>query len=171
LGASGNANQVFCAYGTGNPSDPTSWTGEINVPNAPSSFNFTDSFIGGYVYLGLHSNGTINAELSTSLGKLLIYAAGPSDASSPFTTSSFCVASPGPPCTAALDGSGGTPTVNGDIFVPNGSVNLNNKGGANWTTFVQAWKVGLFTSGGLTGDGPGGGPGGSPLPGADLLIQ
>jgi hypothetical protein len=168
-----NANQVFCATGTGagvSPSDPSTWTGKIIVPGGSGSFNFTDSFIGGYVSIGLHSAGTLSAQLSTSLGNLLIYANG-SDSSSPFTSSSSCPASPGPPCTAVIQNSGGNATVSGDVFVPNGTANVANQGNGVWTTFVEAQDIALNAGGGFTGDGPGGGPGGSPLPGADLLIQ
>jgi hypothetical protein len=162
-----NANQVFCATGTGasvSPSDPSTWTGNIIVPANSGSFNFTDSFIGGYVSVALHSAGTLSAQLSTSLGNLLIYANGTDSAS----TLSCPVTSP---CSAVLQNSGGDAYVNGDVFVPNGTANVANSGNGVYTTFVQAQDVAVSASGGLTGDGPGGGPGSSPLPGADLLIQ
>ena len=164
LTAAGNANQVFCAYGTGQPDDPTTWNGTISVPSTPGSYNFQDSFLGGYVSIGVHSAGTITAQLSTSLGNLLIYANGTDSSSSlscPVTS----------PCSAVLQNTGGNSTVTGDIFVPNGTVNVVTQGNGTWTTFIQAQDVGLDAGGGLTGDGPGGGSGNSPLPGADLLVQ
>jgi Flp pilus assembly protein TadG len=164
LSAAGNANQVFCAYGTGTPSDPTTWNGTIIVPSSSGAFTFSDSFIGGYVSIGLHSSGTLTAQLSTSLGNLLIYANGTDSSSSlscPVSTA----------CTAAVQNTGGNANVTGDIFVPNGTVDIANQGNGTYQTFIQAQDVGLKAGGGLTGQGPGGGSGTSPLPGADLLIQ
>jgi hypothetical protein len=164
LTASGNANQVFCAYGTGTPSDPTTWNGKIVVPASPGSYNFSDSFIGGYVSIGVHSAGSLTAQLNTSLGGLLIYANGTDSSSTlscPVTT----------PCSAVLAGTGGSANVTGDVFVPNGTANLSNQGTGTYTSFVEAQDVGLQAGGGMQGDGPGGGPGGTPLPGADMLIQ
>jgi hypothetical protein len=163
LSASGNANQVFCAYGTGTPNDPTTWNGTIVVPASSSSFNFTDSFIGGYVSVSTHSAGTLTAQLSTSIGSLLIYANGNDTGSLSCPVSS--------PCSAVLQNTGGNSTVTGDIFVPNGTANVATQGNGTWTTFIQAQDVALNAGGGLAGDGPGGGTGSSPLPGADALIQ
>jgi hypothetical protein len=50
----------------------------------------------------------------------------------------------------AIDGSSGGQTLLGDMFAPNGTVNL---GGGTDTTFVEAQKVSA-SGGGLTGDGP-----------------
>jgi hypothetical protein len=61
--------------------------------------------------------------------------------------------------------------VSGDIFVPNGTINVATQGSGTLTTFIEAQDIGVQGGGGLTGNGPGGGTGGTPLPGADSLVQ
>jgi hypothetical protein len=164
LTVAGNANQVFCAYGTGTPGDPTTWNGTITVPSTSGSYSFTDSFLGGYVSVGLHSSGTLTAQLNTSLGGLLIYANG-TDSSSTLT----CPVTS--PCSAVIQNTGGSTNITGDVFVPNGTANAASQGTGTFSSFIEAQDVGLLAGGGMQGDGPGGGPGGTPLPGADTLTQ
>jgi hypothetical protein len=140
------SGHVYCAWGSGTPSTPSTWTGAITVSSGNGTLQ--SSYIGGSVSLTLQSNVTLAAQLSTGLGKLLIYAN-----------------------TAANVTSQGNATLTGDIFVPNGTVTVNSGGGDNLTTFIEAQDVSMSASGNITGDGPAPGPDGAPTPGADILIQ
>jgi hypothetical protein len=143
------AGHVYCAYGSGSPSNPSSWTGTISVSSGnTNSTGLQASYIGGSVTLALQSNNNLAAQLSTGLGKLLIYANN-----------------------AATVTSQGNATLTGDIFVPNGTATVNSGGGDNLTTFIEAQDVSMNVSGNITGDGPAPGPDGAPTPGADILIQ
>jgi len=157
------ANQVYCAYGTGSLNDPSTWTGQIVVSGKGT---FTDSFIAGYVSLVLGPGASsITAALTNSLGSLLIYANG-TDVASPIdascTVSSQCVAEVQKQ--SKVD-------MTGDVFVPNGTVNIDSQGNGTLTTFIEAQDIAVNAGGGITGDGPSAGFGGTPLPGADLLVQ
>ena len=143
-------NTVYCAWGTGTPSDPSTWNGTI-TSSASSAGIFSDSFIGGTVNLTLGPGSqTWTPALSTSLGSLFVYAVGTG--------------------TAATISTQGSATVTGDIFAPNGKINASTQGSGIFTSFVEAQDVSINAGGGLQGDGPQtGSSGSSPLPGASML--
>ena len=150
------SGQVYCAYGTGTPSTPSTWNGTIYV--APSTGTYSDSFIGGYVNISSQGSVTVNAQLSTTLGSLLLYA-NDTNAASPSTNSAADVSTQG------------KAILSGDMFAPNGTINLTTQGSGTVTTFLEANQIGVSAGGGITGNGPATGTDGQTLAGSDQLTQ
>jgi Flp pilus assembly protein TadG len=121
------AGNIYCAYGTGTPSDPSTYNGTITFggggyPNAP----IAASYIAGTVSAG---NGGIDLQAyNWPTNQLLFYAA-----------------------TGSVTVGGGGNNWDGDFFVPKGSITV--AAGSQTTGFLEAQDV-AFTSGGITGDGP-----------------
>jgi Flp pilus assembly protein TadG len=154
-------NQVYCAYGTGTLSDPSTWNGQINVTGNGA---VTASFIAGYVSLNLGPGASsVTAALTSTLGSLLIYANG-GDSSSPIS----CTVSA--KCAAEVQKQSNV-SFTGDVFVPNGTADIDSQGNGMLTTFIEAQDIAVIAGGGITGDGPSAGFGGTPLPGTDVLVQ
>ncbi len=151
-----SSGQVYCAYGTGTKSDPSTWNGTIYI--APSTGTYSDTFIGGYVNIATQGSITLSSQLSTSIGNLLVYA---NDANSQSPTGN----------SAADISTQGSATLSGDMFVPNGTLNLTTQGSGNVTTFLEANQLSVSAGGGITGNGPATGTDGQTLAGSDQLTQ
>jgi hypothetical protein len=113
---------------------------------------------GGYVNIASQGSVTISSQLSTSIGNLLVYA-NDSSSASPTTTSAADVSTQG------------SATLSGDMFVPNGTLDLSTQGTGNVTTFLEANQMSVSAGGGITGNGPATGTDGQTLPGNDQLTQ
>jgi Flp pilus assembly protein TadG len=142
------SGHVYCAYGTGTQGNPSTWNGTITITSGNTQGVLQATYIAGTVNITLQSNTNQAAQLTTPLGNLWIYANN-----------------------GATVTSQGNATMNGDIFVPNGTANISTGGGDSLTTFIEAQDVVLNVSGNVAGDGPAAGPNGAPIPGQDLLIQ
>jgi Flp pilus assembly protein TadG len=134
-------NNVYCAYGTGTPSNPTTWNGSIK-------FEYGALGSASTPILGTWIAGTINvdhksylAPQTTTPAYPLFYAVGSGTCSVCMTASSS--------------------QVSGAIFAPNGTIEFN--GAGSTANFLESKDVNLV-GGAFTGDGPldsGGGSGSS----------
>lgn len=136
-----SAAGVYCAYGTGTPSDPATWNGTIAVTGGggTASSPLSLTLIGGNVTFG---GG--NYFLKSYSDNLLIYAT-----------------------TGATTLTGGNDAWAGDMFDPNGLATLSG-GNQNQTTLVEANQINI-QGGNFTGDGPTVVNGGSSTLGSDSL--
>ena len=64
----------------------------------------------------------------------------------------------------------GSQTLNGDLFAPNGTANLN-MSEQDVTTFIEGLDINANVSGTMLGDGPTAGTSGSSGAGSDYLVQ
>ena len=152
-------NNVWCAFGTGNPSDPSTYTGTITFQSTPTgTTTIYGTWIGGTInvahgsYLSVQSS-TPNYPLFYD-GQYYNSATG---ACSQYQSGYGVVA------TASGD------QLSGDIFEPCGTIEFNGAGSS--FNFLEANAV--YFDGGtqsFTGDGPSTGGGGT-TPGTDNLIQ
>jgi Flp pilus assembly protein TadG len=132
--ATGN---VYCAYGTGTKSDPSTWTGLIFFHSGSfgtSSSPLRGTWIGGTIEVG---RASFLAAQTTTPTYPVFYAVGSGTCSS---------ASSGGVCMVA-SGSG----VNGAMFAPNGTIEFNGAGGTS--NFLESKDVNLV-GGSFTGNGP-----------------
>ncbi|HWF74430.1 MAG TPA: hypothetical protein VG186_13865, partial [Solirubrobacteraceae bacterium] len=138
-------NNVYCAYGTGTPSTPSTWNGVIYFESGSLGTSTTPlygTWIAGTVEVGHKSY--LSTQTATPTYPLF-YAVGSGTCSS---------ASVGGVCMTA-SGS----VVDGDIFAPNGTIEFNGAGGT--ANFLESKDVNLV-GGTFSGDGPqvtGGGSG------------
>lgn len=123
--------QVYCAYGTGNPSDPSTWNGVMDMTTSSSA---SDSFIGGEVVLTSTGTATLSPQLDTSLGHVLVYA---NDA-----------------VAAANVATAGSASLSGNIFAPNGAITASSVGTGTFLGFVEGQQVVLDAQGSFVGEGP-----------------
>jgi Flp pilus assembly protein TadG len=131
--------QVYCAVGSGTPSNPATWNGALSVAGGSSSMKST--FVAASISVG---GGTTLASCGDNL---------------PYFSSSTCSAptpsTPNYPLFYAISGtinaSSGGNGMSGDWFAPNGAISVG--GGTSFIGFLEAQTVNL-SSGGITGDGP-----------------
>jgi Flp pilus assembly protein TadG len=145
------SGQVWCATGTGTASTPSTWNGLFDFQS--SATTLTGNWIGGTV--DLDENGWTLSPQLTSFP--LLYATGSGNCSSG-TNGGVCM-------------TGGSQTVNGSIFAPNGWIEFN--GGSSTTTnFLEAQTI-YFNGGSnhIIGSGPTSLSGGGVTAGADSLTQ
>ncbi len=148
-------DNVYCAYGTGTPSNPATWTGLIyfqagNLGSASTPIQGT--WIGGTIEVGHKSY--LQTQTTTPTYPVL-YAVGSGTCSS---------ASVGGVCMSAAGNE-----ITGGIFAPNGTVQFN--GGSTATdNFVEGQAVD-FIGGSFTGSGPTNGGTTGTTPGSDSLTQ
>jgi hypothetical protein len=142
---------VWCAYGTGTPSNPATWTGNILItgPDGSSTSPYVASYIGGSV--------------STQSGGDTLAAYDCSQTATSCTYPLFYLVGTGTPA----DFSNGGISLYGAIFCPNGSIDLG--GGGNYATFLEAENV-TDQGGGFRGIGPVVSGSGGGLTGTDQLI-
>ena len=133
------SGQVYCAVGSGTPSNPATWNGALSVAGGSSSMRGT--FVAASITVG---GGTTLAACGYNL---------------PYYASSTCGApapsTPNYPLFYAISGtvnaSQGGNGLAGDWFAPHGTITVG--GGTNFVGFLEAQAVNL-SSGGITGDGP-----------------
>src|SRR5579875_1464370 len=142
------SGQVWCAYGSGNPADPSTWNGLIYLQS--DSIGVTGNWIGGTIEFG--QNGW---DLSPQLQNFpVLYATGSGDCSNG-NNGGVCM-------------TGGSQTINGSVFAPNGWIQFN---GAGTTTENFLEGQGIDFIGGnqsIVGTGPTN-IGGPSSPGTDSL--
>lgn len=145
------SGQVWCAYGSGNPSNPSTWNGLIYLQS--DSTTVTGNWIGGTIEFG-NAGWTLSPQITTFP---VLYATG-SGSCSPASSGGVCITS-------------GTQTITGSIFAPNGMLQFN--GGSTTTNnFLEAQDVDFIGgSQKILGTGPPSGNGGPPTPGTDTLAQ
>jgi hypothetical protein len=141
--------QVWCAYGSGTPSIPSSWNGLIYLQS--DSTTVTGNWIGGTIEFG-HDGWSLTPQLESFP---TLYATGSGDCS-PASSGGICMA-------------GGTETVSGSLFAPNGWIEFN--GAGSTSNFLESQYI-YFDGGSqnITGDGPTNIGGGTSTPGTDSLI-
>jgi Flp pilus assembly protein TadG len=147
-------NNVYCAYGTGTKSDPSTWTGLIYFHSGSfgtSSTPLLGTWIGGTIEVG---RASYLAPQTTTPTYPVFYAAGSGNCS---TSSSGGV------CMVAANSG-----INGGIFAPNGTINFNGAGGT--ANFLESKDVNL-TGGGFTGNGPLDSGSGGSSSGSTTLLQ
>jgi hypothetical protein len=143
---------IYCAYGSGNPGDPTTWTGAFSFNSASwgsSSSPVALTMIGGYV---TGTSSKVYLEPAANADNCLVYALDPDSADGG----------------AAYIWQNGNSYDTGAVFAPNGTINLN----STYTTsgFLEAQNVDTSNlSYSFTGDGPV--SQGTSTPGSDLLTQ
>jgi Flp pilus assembly protein TadG len=137
-----SSDNIYCDVGTGTASTPTTWNGAIEVAGGP----VTDTFVGGTVTI---DGGTTLTACGWTLSGYQASSCGTS-IPAPVTANYPLVYAVGSG-TSVNDSSGGN-TFYGDLFGPNGTIDI---GGGSWTTFAEGNQInasgGGFT---VTGDGP-----------------
>ena len=143
---------IYCAYGTGTPSNPSTWNGAFSFNSATwgsSSSPVSLTMIGGYV---TGTSSTVYLQPASNADNCLVYALDADSADGG----------------AAYTWGNGNSHDTGAIFAPNGSINLN----STYTTsgFLEAQNINTsnltYT---FTGTGPVAGAGGGA--GSDILTQ
>jgi hypothetical protein len=193
------AGYIYCAYGTGTKSDPSTWNGNISMSgggfSGTQSNPTPDTFVGGSVTM----NGTYYFESCgySSSGYTAANCKGASGQSMPAPPLCSSSSAPSPcnyPLIYATDNATNAPACNlrlavsvciaggasdweGDIFAssgdalpPNGSGTVYLVGGSQSTTFVEAYNV-LWVNGNAIGDGPTSTSGTTTTAGTDSLAQ
>lgn len=142
---------VYCAYGSGTASTPSTWNGTISFPSGTgtSSSPASVTLIGGNIALSSNSTYTAYSQ------NLFAYAA----------CTSACKNGQNPYFSAV----GGGLTFSGDVFVPNGQASFTG-GNVNFTGFTEALTI-IDLGGNQTGDGPSFSGGPQLIPGSSTLSQ
>ncbi len=154
--ASPSSGQVWCAYGTGNPTNPADYTGAINFGSQNETA--TGTWIGGTINVG--AKGDTLSVPTTTPTYPLFYAS--SSGLSCGNTSPITV-----PVAVCMTGQNAI--ANGDIFAPTGTIVFN--GAGSTLNFLEAQAID-FVGGSVTGDGPNyAGSGTVTGPGTDQLTQ
>jgi Flp pilus assembly protein TadG len=186
-GAAGDQPQpgsIYCAYGTGTPSSPSTWNGAITI-NSSGNNTFDATFVGGSISYTGNGGDTISpcgytpsGFSSATCGTQSSPVPAPATANYPV----FYVvgADQATPCVPATPGScalnvqsTGNLTLDGDVFVTDGTAALTFQGNQSaGNTFIEANYINAVMDGNFQGDGPtvsgsGGGVGG----GLDYLVQ
>ena len=149
-----STNNVYCAYGTGTKSDPSTWNGLIYFHSGSFGSSTTPlygTWIGGTIEVGRQS---FLAPQASTPNYPVFYATGSGNCSSSSNGGICMVAS----------GSG----VNGGMFAPNGTIEVN--GGSGTANFLESKDVNLV-GGSFTGDGPTTGTVVSSSAGSSALLQ
>jgi Flp pilus assembly protein TadG len=142
------SGNIYCDVGNGTgvlASDPTTWNGAITA-NVPNGTTIESSYVAGSVTL---AGGGTNVACGASASG---YAVSGCDSTIPApSTFLYPVVYAVGTGTAVSTASGGV-TIDGDIFAPNGTINI---GGGGGTTFLEGFDVSISNGGTtLSGDGP-----------------
>ncbi len=143
---------IYCAYGTGSPSNPATWNGAITFSNGASIGSSSSyqalTLIAGSVSM---TSSNVYIKAATGASNCVIYALD-TDAAAGGTAVSIA---------------NGNYGWSGDIFAPKGSVNVNSSSSNG--SFIEAQNVNI-TNLSFTGDGPTfPGSGAPPSSGSDAL--
>ena len=161
-------NNIYCASGSGVPSDPSTWNGSITIALSGSEVLY-DTFVGGSISF----TGSGKDILSSCGYQLSGYTAGncASSVPAPLTTNYPIFYATGSGSNALDITVSGSQTFNGDMFVPNGTASLTMAGNKTLTTFIEANDISATISGTFQGDGPTANNTGSSATGNVQLIQ
>jgi hypothetical protein len=157
--------QVYCAVGPdGVRSNPATWDGTITIA-ASGNNTFSDTFVGGTIsYTGAGSD-TITPCGYTASGYSSSSCSAPAPATSNYPVFYAVGTDPnGPSCTMGTNpsstcafsiSSNGNLTLDGDVFVQNGTANLNFQGNQSaGNTMFEANVINATLNGNFNGDGP-----------------
>jgi hypothetical protein len=148
-------NNIYCASGNGKKSDPSTWNGTITIALSGKNVLY-DTFVGGSISF----TGTGNDTLSSCGYALSGYTPSsncPQSVPSPVTTNYPIFYATGTDCgnNYPLDVYvRGSQTLNGDMFVPNGTASLDMNGNKTLTTLIEANDISASIGGTFQGDGP-----------------
>jgi hypothetical protein len=169
-----NTDSIYCASGGGagvNTEDPSTWNGTITF-NMSGNNTYTDTFVGGSIsYTGTGSD-SVTACGFTTTGFTSSTCSAPTPLTANYPVFYATGADPSGSYALSVPKSTGNLSLNGDIFVPNGTVNGSFGGGQTTYTFIEANSINASLSGNFLGDGPelNGGSSGSIILGGDSLI-
>ncbi len=176
LNGSGNGdsaitNNVYCAVGTGNPAQPSTWNGSINV-SLSGNHTLYDTFVGGSISFNGSGQDTLSSCGYTATG----YASGDCNSAVPTPAGTNSINYPifyatGTSSTALSISISGGQTLFGDMFAPNGTAALNMSGNKTLTTFIEANNISASISGTFQGDGPSTSGSGGSTGGTVSLVQ
>lgn len=160
------SGDIYCDSGSGTASTPSTWSGG-NIAISGSSWN--DTFVASSLSYS-PSGGTVSACGYSVSGytTATCSAAAPATANYPI----FYATGTDPSGSYALSLTGsGNGTIQGDMFVPNGTVYVSLGGTITLTSFIEANAINASLKGTLNGDGPelNGGDSGATISGGDLL--
>jgi hypothetical protein len=148
-------DNVWCAFGTGSPSNPATYNGLIFFVSGALGSTTTPiygTWVGGTIEVGHLSY--LSTQTSTPTYPVF-YSAGSGTCSS---------GSSGGVCMTAANSQ-----INGDVFAPNGTIKFN--GAGQTLNFLEAQAID-FVGGSVTGDGPNYVGGGATAgPATDQLLQ
>lgn len=154
------SGQIYCDVGTGNPNTPSTWNGTL-LANQSGSTTIESSYVAGTVKIGggskLEACGYSLSGYQASACNSTVPAPGAVNYPLAYATQTG----------TSIDASSGGGTLTGDLFAPNGTINI---GGGSSTSFLEAQDVN-WSSGGITGDGPNMSGSGSSTGGSSSLIQ
>ena len=161
-------DNIYCASGTGDPAQPSTWNGSITIDLQGKDTLF-DTFVGGTITFSGAGKDVLSACGYATGG----YTAANCAASVPKpTTANYPIFYVTGNSSTALDVTvAGSQVLNGDMFVPNGGANLSLAGKKPLTTFVEGYNIGLSMGGTLVGDGPVYSGSGGYTTGTDSLTQ
>jgi Flp pilus assembly protein TadG len=156
---------IECAYGTGTPATPSTWTGGFTWTNGPawgttaSPAALTE--IGGWIDLAGSASGGVNIKPATGADNCVIYAEESQAVYSGYND-------------PAVYASNGTYELQGDVFAPTGTASglgeISLASTSLTTGFLEAQNV-VIGSLTFTGDGPPVPGSASPTSGTDNLVQ
>ena len=161
-------NQIYCASGTGQPAQPSTWNGTITIDLSGKNTLY-DTFVGGTISFNGSGNDTLSSCGYTTSGYTAADCA--STVPAPTTSNYPSFYATGTSSSALSVNVSGGQTFNGDLFAPNGTVNLNMSGNKTLTTFIEGLDIDANVSGTMLGDGPIAGTSGSSGTGSDYLVQ
>jgi Flp pilus assembly protein TadG len=143
------SGNIYCAVGSGTPSDPSTWNGALTITLVGGTTEA--SYVGGTVSVHFSSSATMEPCGYASAG----YTASGCNAAVPspsVTTNYPLVYAVATGSSATLSGGAGSGTIIGDVFAPNGLLSFGG-GGAASIGFLEGLDVSV-SGGGLSGDGP-----------------
>lgn len=176
------SGNVYCAIGSGVPSDPSTWNGTITIASSGNN-TWSDTFVGGTIHYtgsggdtfsscgyrtsGFSSSACPGVPAPATANYPIFYAVG-QDPNSPSCASGTNTSST---CAFSMSSTGNL-TLDGDIFAPQGTASFNLGGNQSaGNTFIEANVINATLNGNFNGDGPPSGSGTSTSSGQDFLTQ
>ncbi len=172
-GAPSNTDSIYCASGSGagvNTGDPSTWNGAITF-NMSGNNTFTDTFVAGSITYNGTGNDTVSACGFATSGFTSSTCSAPAPPTANYPVFYVVGSDPSGSSALSIDKSNGSLGLNGDIFVPNGTVTGSLGGSQSTYTFIEANAINVSASGNFLGDGPqlNGGDSGATISGGDSL--
>jgi hypothetical protein len=169
-----HTDSIYCATGSGagvNTGDPSTWNGTITF-NMSGSNTYTDTFVAGSISYNGTGSDVVTACGFTTTGFTSSTCSAPIPATANYPVFYITGTDPSGSDALSVGKSNGSLSLNGDIFVPNGTVSGSFGGGQTTYTFIEANAINASMSGNFLGDGPqlNGGSSGSVILGGDSLI-
>ncbi|HET9094932.1 MAG TPA: pilus assembly protein TadG-related protein [Solirubrobacteraceae bacterium] len=160
---------IYCAVGTGTPSDPSTWNGTITIGLSGSETLYA-TFVGGSI--NFTGNGKdVLASCGYSATGYTASTCNPSVPAPPLGNNYPMFYATGSSSTALSVSVGGSQVFYGDMFAPNGGASVNLNGNKTLTSFIEANDINAQISGTFQGDGPMAANTGTDGPGTVALVQ